>query len=338
MPRSFPPQFHAAWWLNNPHLQTIYPALLRKPSPLQRRRERLSTPDGDFIDLDWYGEDRRRLVILLHGLSGSSRSGYIQGLQQALLVGGFASVALNFRGCGGEPNRLARCYHSGDTEDIQFLYRTLRQRLPETALAAVGFSLGGNVLLKWLGEQGDKVRLFAAVAVSVPLVLSACASKLDRGFSRVYRDRLLSELKHYIRLKQRSLAGLGLAEEADKLRRLGDLAPITSFWQYDERVVAALHGFRDAEDYYRRSSSRPFLKAIRVPTLLIQADDDPFMTEAVLPSASELAAGVSLEVVRGGGHVGFVGGGNPFRPQYWLEQRIPAFLTSQANCRMSERR
>jgi len=160
------------------------------------------------------------LVILLHGLSGSTQSGYIKGLQHALLLHGISSVAMNFRGCGGEPNRLARCYHSGDTDDIHFLYQTLRQRLPQTALAAVGFSLGGNVLLKWLGEQGDNLALFAAVAVSVPLVLSVCATKMDSGFSRVYRDRLLSELKHFIRAKHRHLVRMGQFEEADKLEAL----------------------------------------------------------------------------------------------------------------------
>lgn len=322
--------FRPAWWLNNPHLQTLYPALLRRSAPLRPRRERLSTPDGDFIDLDWCGEDGRYLVVLLHGLSGSSQSGYIKGLQDALLACGFSSVALNFRGCGGEPNRLARCYHSGDTEDIQFLYQTLRQRLPQTALAAVGFSLGGNVLLKWLGEQGGKLDLFAAVAVSVPLVLSVCATKLDSGFSRIYRRHLLNELKQYIRAKHRHLAGLGLFDEAEKLRQLGDLSGIKSFWQYDDRVVARLHGFKNVDDYYRRASSRQFLKSIRVPTLVIQADDDPFMTPAVLPAAGELSAQVRLEIINGGGHVGFIGGQRLCKPEYWLDRRIPAFLKSMS--------
>lgn len=321
--------FSPAWWLNNPHLQTLYPAVLRKIAHVPLKRERLATPDGDFIDIDWCGDGEQHLVILLHGLSGSSNSGYIKGLQHALLRQGFSSVALNFRGCSGEPNLLARCYHSGDTEDIRFLYHTLRQRLPRTALAAVGFSLGGNVLLKWLGEQGDKIALFAAAAVSVPLVLSICATKLDSGFSRVYRDHLLCELKQYIRAKHRHLSELGLHEEADKIRELGDLSAIKSFWEYDDRVVARLHGFKNVEDYYRRASSRQFLKNITVPTLLIQADDDPFMTQAVLPDTEELSKQVRLEIIKGGGHVGFVSGANLFQPTYWLEERIPAFLKSQ---------
>jgi predicted alpha/beta-fold hydrolase len=319
--------FKPAWWLKNAHLQTLYPALLRKaPVHPSIRRERLITPDHDFLDIDCCGTGELPLIILLHGLTGSSRSGYIKGLQSILLKQGFRSVALNFRGCSGESNNLARSYHSGETEDLHFLYQTLRQREPHTPLAVVGFSLGGNVLLKWLGEQGDKLSLFAAVAVSVPLVLGACASKLDAGFSKIYRASLLRELKSYIRLKFRHLEKIGHWREAKKIEQLGDLSAIKSFWQYDDRVVARLHGYKNVHDYYRRSSSRQFLKKIAVPTLLIQAIDDPFMTEAVLPEADELSASVHLEITRGGGHVGFIHGKIPFMPHYWLDQRIPEFL------------
>ena len=319
--------FKPVWWLNNPHLQTLYPALLRKPPLLTRQRERISTPDGDFLDLDWYGNDKKAIVILLHGLSGSSRSAYILGLQNALALQGLSSVAINFRGCSGEPNRLARCYHSGETEDIHFVYQTLRKRYPQSALAAVGFSIGGNVLLKWLGEQGDRLSLVAAVAICVPLVLGLCASKLDDGFSRIYRRQLLKELTQHVELKKVYLERMGLAEEADKLRRLGDLSRICSFWQYDDQVVAPLHGFKDVYDYYERSSSRQYLSAIRLPTLLIQAEDDPFMTQAVLPEANELSSDVKLEVYSGGGHVGFVGGDRCFGVDYWLDKRVTAFLS-----------
>jgi predicted alpha/beta-fold hydrolase len=318
--------FKPAWWLKNRHLQTLYPALLRKISSPPLRRERLITPDHDFIDLDWCGEGDKPVVILLHGLSGSSQSGYIKGLQHILLTHDFRSVALNFRGCSGEPNHSARCYHSGETEDIHFLYQTLREREPNTALAVIGFSLGGNVLLKWLGEQGDKLSLFAAVAVSVPLVLSTCATKLDYGFSKIYRANLLTELKDYIHNKLQHLEKLGLQHEAEKITQLGDLSKIKSFWEYDDLVVAKLHGFKNAHDYYHRSSSRQFLKKIVVPTLMIQALDDPFMMPEVLPSLEELSPHVQLEITPAGGHVGFVGGQIPFKPLYWLEQRIPEFL------------
>ncbi len=321
--------FKPAWWLNNAHLQTLYPALLRKPPNPELKRERLITTDDDFIDIDFCGAGDQPLVILLHGLTGSSQSVYIQGLQQALLAQGLRSAALNFRGCSGEYNHSSRCYHSGETGDIDFLYRTLRAREPDLPMAAVGFSLGGNVLLKWLGEQGNGVQLFAATAVSVPLVLSACASKLDSGFSKLYRASLLRELKEYLHLKQQHLESLGKTEEAEILRQIGDLDKITSFWQYDDRVIAKLYDFANVEDYYQRSSSRQFLQAIRVPTLLIQAQDDPFMTPAVIPDITELSSSVFLETTPAGGHVGFISGHNPFRPEYWLEQRIPEFLLQQ---------
>lgn len=322
-------RFKPAWWLNNPHLQTLYPALFRKPPVPDLKRERLKTDDNDFVDIDFCGAGQQPLIILLHGLTGSSQSKYIKGLQQALLKQGMRSAALNFRGCSGEYNHSSRCYHSGETGDIDFLYRTLRKREPTTPMAAVGFSIGGNVLLKWLGEQGANVDLFAATAVSVPLVLSTCASKLDNGFSKLYRASLLRELKEYIQLKQQYLESLGHTEEAEILRQIGDLDDICSFWQYDDRVIAKLYDFVNVDDYYQRSSSRQFLRAITVPTLLIQAQDDPFMTPEVIPELTELSSSVALEITSAGGHVGFVSGNNPFQAQYWLEQRIPEFLKQQ---------
>jgi len=319
--------FKPAWWLNNGHLQTLFPALFRKSPPLRTRRERLTTPDNDFIDIDYHGEGERPLAILLHGLTGSSASVYIQGLQAALLQQGFRSAALNFRGCGGVPNNTSRCYHSGETGDIDFLYQTLRRRHPKLPMAMVGFSLGGNALLKWLGERGTNAELFAAVAVSVPLLLDKCATRLDTGFSKLYRNRLLCELKAYLGDKQRHLINIDNLAEAEKIIGLGDLASISSFWQYDQQVIARLYGFTGAADYYRRSSSRQYLQAIRVPTLLIQAADDPFMTAEVLPQPAELSDAVHLEITAGGGHVGFIGGASPFKPQYWLDSRISEFLS-----------
>lgn len=319
--------FKPAWWLSNSHLQTLYPALLRKvPDPPDYRRERLTTPDHDFIDIDYCGSGSQPLIMLIHGLTGSSQSVYIKGLQSVLLKHGFRSAALNFRGCSGSSNNKARSYHSGETEDIHFLYQSLRLREPETPLGVVGFSLGGNVVLKWLGEQGGQLDLFAAVAVSVPLLLGICATKLDSGFSKCYRVNLLSELKAYMHTKLQHLERIGQSQEAMKIKELGDLSAINSFWQYDDRVVAKLHGFSDVHDYYRRSSSRQYLKSIKVPTLLIQAADDPFMTKEVLPSLDELSSHVQLEFTPHGGHVGFISGLIPFRPEYWLDQRIPEFL------------
>lgn len=321
------PAFKPAWWLRNCHLQTIYPALFRKsPATAGCHRERLTTPDNDFVDIDFCGTGNQPLIILLHGLTGSSQSGYVKGLQLALFKQGFRSAALNFRGCSGQPNNTARCYHSGETEDIQFLYQTLRRREPHASMAAVGFSLGGNVLLKWLGEQGQDLNLFAAVAVSVPFLLGACATRLDTGLSRLYRRNLLNELKAYIQTKHLHLKNIGRLDDAEKINALGDLAAINSFWQYDDRVVAKLHGFEDVHDYYRRSSSRQYLKSIMVPTLLIQAYDDPFMSPDVFPGAGDISPFVRLEFTQHGGHVGFITGRIPFKPHYWLEQRIPEFL------------
>jgi uncharacterized protein len=324
--------FKPSWWLKYCHLQTIYPSLFRiAPNPPEYRRERLTTPDDDFIDVDLCGSGKQPIVILLHGLTGSSQSGYIKGLQSVLYRQGLRSVAINFRGCSGQSNNRARCYHSGETEDTHFLYQTLRQREPETAIAAVGFSLGGNVLLKWLGEQGTNLDLFAAVAVSVPLVLGVCATKLDYGFSKIYRKNLLNELKVYMRNKLQHLERIGHMDDVLKIRDLGDLSTIESFWQYDDRVVARLHGFQDVHDYYNRSSSRQFLKSIAIPTLLIQAADDPFMTIDVLPGLDELSPTVKMELTQHGGHVGFIAGKHPLKPYYWLEQRIPEFLLQHCN-------
>jgi predicted alpha/beta-fold hydrolase len=324
--------FNSAWWLRNCHLQTLFPSLFRNITAPELRRERLITPDGDFVDVDWCGNDENQpLVILLHGLSGSSQSVYIKGLQHALLQNNFRCVALNFRGCSGELNNLARCYHLGETEDVDFLYQTLREREPKTLIAAVGFSLGANVLLKWLGEKQNTVKLFSAVAVSTPFVLSACATKLDNGFSKLYRDNLLKELKAFIYEKGLHLENIGNVSEAEKIKQCGDLSKITSFWEYDNQVVAQLHGFKDVSDYYARSSSRQFLKTIAIPTLLIQAQDDPFMTADVIPTSNELSPCVQLEITKHGGHVGFVSGLNPFSPVYWLEQRVPSFLKLTIN-------
>jgi predicted alpha/beta-fold hydrolase len=319
--------FNPAWWLPGPHLQTLWQPMFRREPRPETRRERIGTPDDDFIDLDWLGPEDGPVVLLLHGLSGSSRSPYMRGLQDRMAAGGWRTVAMNFRGCGGQPNQTSRGYHSGETGDFDWVVRVVRQRYPDKPLSAVGFSLGGNVLLKWLGEHGAGAELVAAAAVSVPLRLDLCAKRLNRGVSRLYRDRLLRELKDYIAGKSRYLKSLGREEEARHLAALGDLSSIRSFWEYDDRVVAKLYGFRDADDYYDRSSSRRYLRRIRRPTLVVQARDDPFMTPEALPDPDELSSAVQLEITSGGGHVGFISGRLPFRPDYWLERRIPDFLT-----------
>ncbi len=287
----------------------------RTRSPL--RRERLELPDGDFVDLDWTLNDSGPLVVLLHGLEGGSRSHYARGMLAALPRHGLRGVLMHFRGCSGEPNRLARAYHSGDTGDIDFLVRTLTAREPHTPLAAIGYSLGGNALLKWLGEQGAAAPVRCAVAVSVPFLLDASAARLNRGLSRIYQRKLLNDLKASVRRKAARLSLPVAVNELDGL---------TTFHAFDDRITAPLHGFRDARHYYTASSSRQLLNRIRIPTLIVHAADDPFMPESVIPTPDELSDTVEFDLHRHGGHVGFVGGHLPWRPYYWLDDRIPAWL------------
>lgn len=324
-------QFKAPWWLNNTHLQTLYPTLLRSRPQLNRKRQRINLSDGDFVDVDWcYAPDAQdSIVIILHGLAGSSSSSYVLGLQQALRSLGWHSAAMNFRGCSGEFNLKARAYHSGDTGDIEEVYQQIRKDNPNTDIYAVGFSLGGNVLLKWLAEKAGSSSIKAAVAVSVPYLLDECATQLDKGFAKVYRAYLLNPLKRLIRDKTVFLEQKGLQHEAQKLRDLGDLSTVKSFWQYDDQVVAALHGYQSAADYYKRASSQPVLHLIQTPTLLIHSSDDPFMTEKVNPKPSQISHTMQLHLVKKGGHVGFVSGNNPFKPKFWAEQYISQYLYAQ---------
>lgn len=309
--------FRPAWWCRNPHLQTLWPVLFRRHPRPALRRERLELPDGDFVDLDWTLNATGPIVILLHGLEGGSRSHYARSMLDALPRHGLRGVLMHFRGCSGEPNRLPRAYHSGETGDLNFLVTTLRERQPDTALAAVGYSLGGNVLLKWLGEQRDRAPLAAAVAVSVPFLLHESVAHMNRGFARVYQRHLLQRLKRSVRRKAPRLA---------PPVPLPELKRMTSFFHFDDRITGPIHGFAGAMHYYTASSSRQYLRHIRVPTLLVQSRDDPFMPDSVLPGEPELSPTTTLSLHRHGGHVGFVGGWAPWRPRYWLDDAVPAWL------------
>ncbi|MDH4566014.1 hydrolase [Pseudomonas sp. BN414] len=322
--------FQPAWWLPGPHLQTLWSPFCRKPPRLSRQRERLWLDDGDFLDLDWHGphEADAPLVLALHGLTGSSGSLYVLGLQQELAARGWASVAINWRGCSGEPNLLPRGYHSGVSEDLATAVQHLRASRPLAPLYAVGYSLGGNVLLKYLGETGDDCGLQGAVAVSVPYRLDQCADRIALGFSRVYQAHFMREMVAYVKNKQQSFAHQGHGEHLSTLERLGSLENMRTFWDFDGRITAPLHGFSDAHDYYRRASSRYYLGGIRIPTLLIQSADDPFVFRHSLPEAHELSASTRMELHARGGHVGFIEG-SPQQPAYYLERRIPDWLASQ---------
>ncbi len=305
--------FRPAWWLPGAHLQTLYPTLFRRRACPPLRRERLELADGDFVDLDWTDSNGGPVVLVLHGLEGSLASHYTGGILKALAARDYHAALMYFRGCSGEPNRLARSYHSGDTSDLQAVHDHIRERHPATPLAVIGYSLGGNVLLKWLGEQGAAAPLTTAVAVSVPFELNSAARRLEQGLSRLYQRHLLNKLRRAVRLK---------ANARPPPVPLEKLSRLTTFRQFDDAVTAPLHGFKHVDDYYSRSSSRQYLDRIAVPTLILQAQDDPFLPASAIPVDADLSAAVTLELSPSGGHVGFVAGRIPFAADYWLEQRI----------------
>lgn len=317
-------QFKPAWWLATAHAQTLYSTVTRRNSAPVDHVERIELPDGDFIDTAWAINgvpEKAPLVILLHGLGGSVDSTYIAGLMNACNQQGWRAVLMHFRGASTEPNRLVRAYHSGDTADFDFYLRLLTEREPDTQKAAIGISLGGNVLLKWLGEQGPQTLLNAAIAVSVPFELRLVADKMSRGFSRIYQRYLLQRLRKVFHRK--------IQAWPDELpKALQDYAKWRCFWTFDDNVTAPLHGFSSVHDYYRQSSSRSYLRAIATPTLIIHSRDDPFMTVNVLPRNDELSDYVTLELSAKGGHVGFISGQFPGKPVYWLEKRIPEYLNT----------
>ncbi len=307
--------FQPAWWLRSPHLQTLWPFLFRRPRRLPHRTERLELEDGDFLDLAWCGAENAPLILMLHGLQGSIHSHYARGLIPRLNQAGYQVCLMHFRGCSGEPNRLDRGYHSGETGDLARVVDHLLQR-SGAIHAAIGFSLGGNVLLKWLGEQGGQAGVGRAIAVSVPFRLADAAQRMDRGFSRLYQRHLVHSLRRDYRRKFASRPA-PLAVDVDQL---------DSFWSFDDQVTAPLHGFRDVHDYYQQASCRPYLGAIRTETLIIHACDDPFMFCGTVPDETELSASTRLLLNDHGGHVGFVGGPWPWQPRYWLDDCISDWL------------
>jgi predicted alpha/beta-fold hydrolase len=312
------PAYRAPRWLPGPHLQTVYPWLLPQ-RPLRYRRERWETPDGDFIDLDWIdGAVGTPLVVLFHGLEGSARSHYALALMHAVAQRGWNGVVVHFRGCGGEDNRLSRAYHSGDTQEAAWVLPRLKARFPSVSLLACGVSLGGNLLLKWLGENGCAGRelVARAAAVSAPLDLMACGDALERGVNRFYARHFLKSLKPKATAK---LLRFPRLFDADRLGRARTLR------EFDDVFTAPVHGFRDTDDYWTRASSKPWLARIEIPTLLVNARNDPFLPESVLPAADEVSSHVVLEFPETGGHAGFVSGPFPGNVD-WLTQRLLSFL------------
>lgn len=313
--------FKPAWWLRNSHLQTIWPALCRQEiKDLQLERERMELPDGDFIDVDWCGKNQKGpIVIVLHGFEGSIESHYSKGMILSLKQCGWRALFMHFRGCSGEPNRLPRSYHSGDTFDLNFVVNTLLNREPDTNLAAIGYSLGGNVLLKWLGETRDNNPLVAASAISVPYDLHKAADHIQHGLSRFYEWYLVTCARNRL---------INKFSQVDAPFDVSILQGVDGIRELDGKYTVPMHGFSSVDEYYSVCSSRQYLKTIQVPTLLVHAKDDPFMNEEVIPDQSELSPHIVLELTDTGGHVGFVSGTVPWRPHYWLEERVPEFFKS----------
>jgi len=307
-------RFRPAWWLPGPHLQTIWPTLARRRPRLPLTCRRVELSDGDFIDLR-LGEGGGPRVLVIHGLEGDLQSHYAGTLLDRLARAGYQPVFMHLRGTSGEPNRLDRSYHSGATEDLAEVLAALAEDPQGAPLAAIGFSLGGNLLLKYLGET-ERPLVAAGIAVSVPFVLRDAMLRLDLGASRLYRAYLMDKLKAAFRRKFSDRPS-PLPVAIDRIR---------DFNQFDDQVTAPLCGFAGVFDYYSRASCRQYLPRITTPTLILHALDDPFMFPTTVPMEHELGPGVTLELSRHGGHVGFVSGALPWRPAYWLEERILHFL------------
>lgn len=316
--------YRAPWWLRGGHAQTLYGVLFAH-SKVGWKRERWETPDGDFIDLDRLpGAADAPLVVLFHGLEGGSGSHYAGALARELRRRGWRGAVAHFRGCSGEPNRLPRAYHSGDAEEIRWILRRLAAESRGTPLFAAGVSLGGNALLKWLGEDADaKQVLAAAAAISAPVDLMAAGDALGRGFNLVYTRAFLATLRPKAEEKLARFPGLFDGEAMRRARTLRE---------FDDAVTAPLHGFRDTDDYWTRASAKPVLRRIRVPTLLLNARNDPFLPAAALPGPSEVSGAVRLEFPEQGGHAAFVSA--PFPGDIdWMPRRVAAFFEEAAAAR-----
>jgi predicted alpha/beta-fold hydrolase len=325
MPPFDPRPFRVPFWARNRHVQTLAGKFLRPSPPVPLRRERWDTPDGDTLLLDFADEGlpEAPMVLLLHGLEGSARRPYALLSYAALRRRGLAAVGMNFRSCGGEANRLARSYHSGETGDPRWVLERLRARWPGRKLGAIGISLGGNVLLKLLGDAGESARALvsAAAAVSVPFDLGAGSDELETGpMVRAYS-------RHFLR----SMVGkvVAKAELVAPLVEVESVRAVRTMREFDHRATAPLHGFAGAAEYYAACSSAPVLDRIRVPTLVLHSRDDPFLPRSAVPERA-LASNpaITAVVLERGGHVGFVEGA-PWAPRFWAEEEVARFLAAE---------
>jgi hypothetical protein len=342
------------FWLAGGHLQTIIPSLFHQGPHIQYRRERWELDDGDFIDVDWTAahtapslpvaqtanteklgggdvkssgdlesshdaDASRPIVVIFHGLEGNSQSQYVKSLLACTLAKGWLGVVIHFRGCSGEPNRLPRSYYAGDSADIERMLARVRGRYPHNPLYAVGYSLGGNALLKWLGECAhcNLLPVTRAVAVSAPMDLQASAISIDTGLNRVFYSRMF--------LNSMRPKALAMAKRFPGLLNVRSIVNATTIQDMDAAVTAVLYGATSAVDYYQKNAAKPHLKNINLPTLIINAKNDPFMPARFLPTLDEVSAWVTLDYQQQGGHVGFFAA-RPSQAHGWLAQRIVAFL------------
>lgn len=306
--------FSPLFYLTNRHLQTILANIFLPPVP-SVTNQRLELEDGDFVDLQWSESRAPQTLLILHGLEGSIHSAYARRILNYCNQAKIAAVLMHFRGCSGEPNRHLRGYHSGETDDLRQVIEHLKTSGVED-IALLGYSLGGNVTLKYMGEASTDKSISCAIAVSVPFRLDICADTMNQGFAKNYQRELVSRLIKKMHLKTELMNKNG--------REFPDPSSMTSFRNFDDHFTAPIHGFDNAQDYYQKCSSKQFLCHIDKPTLILQSRDDPFMTPDVLPEENELSGSVTLELSAKGGHVGFIGG--RLFPEFWLEKRIHRFL------------
>lgn len=312
--------FKPAWWLHNTHLQTLWSTFFKHRPDLELNTDRLELVDGDFIDISSTNNIQQKpIVLILHGLEGTIESHYAKPLIKLLDDNGYGVCFMHFRGCSGEINRLKRSYHSGDSVDLQTVIEHIKTKYQQSPFAVIGFSLGGNVLLKWLGEQKQGASITTAIAVSVPFRLRDAADRLEKSFSRVYQKHLISSCQNKYKEK----------DSKNSLDLVKDIKSVNTFFEFDDKITAPLHGFKDADDYYTKSSCHQFLSTIEKPTLILHSEDDPFMWKSTPPKANEISESVRVELSTSGGHVGFINGKHPWAVNYWADQRILKWLESE---------
>ena len=313
--------FKPAWWLSNPHFQTMAAKFLRRNEKVVTCREIVQLPDNDSLELAWTelpkGQENKPIIILLHGLEGSVDSHYAKGMLKTLKAHGWIGVLMHFRGCGQYPNKLGRSYHSGDIEDISYLVSLIERRYPLNKKAIIGFSLGGNVLANYLAKTANTT-IKAGVMICAPFDLISCSKCINKGVSKIYQKYLIDMLKTNAQIK--------IERQQVEHISLKQLQKIKTLWDFDNQYTAPLNGFVDALDYYHQASGKQLLAKINTPCLIIHAQDDPFLCHRSTVESLNINTNIHFEVSKKGGHVGFITGNNPLNPHYWLEQRVPAYL------------